>query len=173
LGVLTGIIGCMQANEVIKIILGFENVLSGTLYCYNAKTNQTTTLKITKSKSEFKKVLALKDNFQDHYIGIFCESEVDEISIEEALEKENVQFIDVREYNEKPKLDLPNCYQIPLEELENNLDQINSENNNILFCQTGIRSKTAVEILQNHGIVNCYSLKGGALAIIEPLKSKI
>ena len=173
LGVLTGIIGCMQANEVIKIILGFENVLSGTLYCYNAKTNQTTTLKITKSKSEFKKVLALKDNFQDHYIGISCESEVDEISLEEALEKENVQFIDVREYNEKPKLDLPNCYQIPLEELENNLDQINSENNNILFCQTGIRSKTAVEILQNHDIVNCYSLKGGALAIIEPLKSKI
>ncbi len=173
LGVLTGIIGCMQANEVIKIILGFDDVLSGTLYCYNAKTSQTTTLKITKSESEFKKVLALKNNFQDQYIGISCGSEVDEISLEEALEKENVQFIDVREYNEKPKLDLLNCYQIPLGELENNLDQINSENNNILFCQTGIRSKAAVEILQNHDIVNCYSLKGGALAIIEPLKSKI
>ena len=45
LGVLPGIIGSMQANEVIKIILGFDTVLSGKLYCYNAKKSQTTTLK--------------------------------------------------------------------------------------------------------------------------------
>lgn len=173
LGVLTGIIGCMQANEVIKIVLGFDDVLSGKLYCYNAKTCQTTIIKIPRSNSEFNKVLAGKDNFQDHYNEISCESEVDEISFEEALRKENIRFIDVRDYGELPQLDLPNCDQIPLGELEDKLDQINSENNNILFCQTGIRSKVAVEILQKHNIVNCYSLKGGALATIEPLKSKM
>lgn len=173
LGVLTGIIGCMQANEVIKIILGFDDVLSGKLYCYNAKTSETTTLKINKSDSEFKKILIQKDNFQDQYNQMSCESKVYEISLEEALQKENIQFIDVREYGELPQLDLPNCDQIPLEKLENNLDQINSENNNILFCQTGIRSKAAVEILQKHNILNCYSLKGGAIATIEPLKSKM
>jgi sulfur-carrier protein adenylyltransferase/sulfurtransferase len=173
LGVLTGIIGCMQANEVIKIILGFENVLSGTLYCYNAKTSLTTTLKITKSDSEFQKVLALKDNFQDHYDEILCGSEVDEISLEEALQKENIRFIDVREFGERPQIDLPNCDLIPISMLENNLDQINSENNNIVFCQTGIRSKAAVELLQKHNIINCFSLKGGASAIVEQLKIKM
>jgi sulfur-carrier protein adenylyltransferase/sulfurtransferase len=173
LGVLTGIIGCMQANEVIKIILGFENVLSGTLYCYNAKTSQTTTLTIPRSDIEFNKVLAEKDDFQDHYDDISCGSEVDEISLEEALQKENIWFIDVREFGERPQIDLPNCDLIPIGKLENDLDQINSENNNIVFCQTGIRSRAAVELLQKHNIINCFSLKGGALAIVEQLKIKM
>ena len=41
LGVLPGIIGSMQANEVLKIILGLGNSLSGKLLCYNALTSQT------------------------------------------------------------------------------------------------------------------------------------
>lgn len=172
LGVLTGIIGSMQANEVIKIILGFDNVLSGNLYCYSAKSSQTTILTIPRSDVEFSKVLARKDNFQDHYNELSCGSVVNEISLEEALQKENIRFIDVRELGERPKIDLPNCDLIPIGKLENNLDQINSENNNIIFCQTGIRSKEAVELLQKHDKINCYSLKGGALAIIELLKIK-
>ena len=49
LGVLPGIIGSMQANEVLKIILGIGNVLSGKLLCFNALTNQTSILKVKKS----------------------------------------------------------------------------------------------------------------------------
>ncbi len=40
IGVLPGIIGCMQANEVLKIILGYGEVLAGQLWIFNAKTNQ-------------------------------------------------------------------------------------------------------------------------------------
>lgn len=166
LGVLPGIIGTMQANEVIKMILGFDGVLSGKLLCYNAKTNQTTQLKITKSISEFENALHRKDDYNE----ISCETQVPEISTEDALQKDHIQFIDVREYDEQPKLEFPNCIQIPLNELEQNLNQINSNNTKILFCQYGIRSKTAVEILQKHNITNCYSLKGGVIAILEHLK---
>lgn len=173
LGVLPGIMGSMQANEVIKIVLGFDTVLSGKLFCYNAKTCQTNILTITRSPSEFKKVWGRKDNFDSHYEEISCETPIAEISAEEAMQKENVQFIDVRELNELPKLDLSNCDQIPLGELEQQLAQIHSEKNIIVVCQTGIRSKTAITLLQKHNIFNCHSLKGGALALIEQLKIKL
>ena len=167
LGVLPGIIGSMQANEVIKIILAFDNVLSGKLLCYNARTTHTSTLKINKSDIEFEKVLQRKDNFQEDNEKVSCENSVIEISAEELLKMNNIQFVDVREPNEQPSLDLQNCIQIPLKELEQNLDKINSNNTNVLFCQSGVRSRAAVEILKNHNINNCYSLKGGVSTIIE------
>lgn len=169
LGVLPGIIGTMQANEVIKIILGFDGVLSGKLLCYNSRTTEVSTLKISKSKHEFENITALKDTYSPRS----CKIQVKEISIEDALKKDRIQFIDVREYHEQPQLDLPNCMHIPLSRLEQNQNKVNLKNTNILFCQYGIRSKTAVEILQRHNISNCYSLKGGVLALLKHLKIKI
>ena len=173
LGVLSGIIGTMQANEVIKIILDFDKVLSGKLFCYNAKTNQTSTLKITKSITEFENVLAQKDNFQKEQYDASCKTIIQEISAEEVLQKDNIQFIDIREPHEQPRLDLKNCIQIPLDKLQQNINQINSNNTNIIFCQSGMRSKTAVDLLQKHNITNCFSLKGGISVITEQLIMKI
>ena len=173
LGVLPGIIGTMQANEVIKIILGFDNVLSGKLFCFNARTSETITLKITKSASEIENVKALEDSFSNLDLDSFCESPVAEISVEEAIQLGNSLFIDVRELGEKPSVELVNCIQIPLGKLEQELDQIDSEKNKILFCQTGIRSRKAVKILQEHSQHNCYNLKGGAETILAHQKLEI
>lgn len=167
LGVLPGIIGSMQANEVLKLILGLGNVLSGKLLCYNALTAETLTLTVNKSEIEINKILNQKDTFQDSQTAYNCDISFNEISVEKALQKENVQFIDVRETHEQPKVNIINVVQIPLSELEQQLDKINSEKENIIFCQSGIRSKKAVVLLQENNINNCYSLKEGALAIIE------
>lgn len=167
LGVLPGIIGTMQANEVLKIILGFDGVLSGKLLCFNAKTSETITLKVEKNDSEVEKVLARKDNFQTFNYDAFCDLFELEISAEEIIHLENVQFFDVRELGEQPQLDFENCIQIPLSELEQNIGQIDSEKNNILFCQTGSRSKSAVNLLKKHKVQNCYSLKDGVQAILK------
>ncbi|HMC01965.1 MAG TPA: HesA/MoeB/ThiF family protein [Flavobacteriaceae bacterium] len=173
LGVLTGIIGSMQANEVIKIILGFRDVLSGKLFCYNAKTSQTTTLKINRNDSEFKKVLKQKNNLKALHEDISCETLIQEITAEDTLEKKQVMFIDVRESYEQPELNIPKCFNIPLSQLVDNLNQINSKHTNIFVCQSGIRSKKAVRIAQEHGITNCYSLKGGISELIQLFKIKI
>ena len=173
LGVLPGIIGTMQANEVIKIILDFENVLSGKLFCYDSRTSQTSSLKIYKSDAQFEKVLARKDNFQDDYVRVSCKTPIREISAEDVLHLDNVQFIDVREAHEQPHFTLQNCIQIPLGQLECNLNKIDNNKTNILFCQSGIRSKTAVEFLQKHNITNCYSLIDGVSTIMQHLKMKI
>jgi len=167
LGVLPGIIGSMQANEVLKLIFGLGNVLSGKLLCYNALTAETITLTVNKSELEINKVLDHKDTFQDRQSAFNCDISFNEISVEKVIQKENVQFIDVRETHELPKVDIINPVQITLSVLEQHLDKIDSEKEKIIFCQSGIRSKKAVALLQKNQINNCYSLREGAQAIIE------
>jgi len=172
LGVLTGIIGSMQANEVIKMILGFDHVLSGKLLCYSAKTATITTIKVKKTEEAFQKTHALNGDLSKLHSEVSGENEIQEISVEEALHKENVQFIDIRERDEYPHIEIPPSLQIPMETLEEHLNRLHTNKEYILFCQSGIRSKAAVHLLQEFGIPHCHSLQGGALAITEHLKTK-
>ena len=96
-------------------------------------------------------------------------NEITNISVDEAREKlkdPNVQFIDVRELHEQPKIKNFNVIEIPLSVLENQLDLISRVEEKAIFCQSGIRSKTAVSILKKYHINNCYSIKEGASEII-------
>ena len=167
LGVLPGVIGTMQANEVLKIILELGNVLSGKVLYYNALTAQTTSLKINKSEKEIQKVLNTKPYFDTVDEEFKCTILNPEISIKEAYKNKTLQFIDVRESEEQPKIESLNPVYLPLSELENNLDKIDAKKTKVIFCQAGIRSKSAVSILQKHHINNSYSIKEGALEIIE------
>tara|TARA_R110002073_G_scaffold56835_8_gene144444 strand:+ start:1101 stop:2177 length:1077 start_codon:yes stop_codon:yes gene_type:complete len=173
LGVLPGIIGTMQANEVLKIILGFAGVLSGKLFCYNSKTTETYSLKINKSNSEFEKALNKKENFKNLAYDFNCKAFINEISVKDVSKIKNVHYLDVRELHETPKISLDNCVQIPLKELGTKIHEIPTDKTIIAFCQSGIRSNTAAEILLQHNITNCFSLKEGAQAIIEQLKTEL
>ncbi|MFL1011456.1 molybdopterin-synthase adenylyltransferase MoeB [Flavisericum labens] len=166
LGVLPGIIGSMQANEVLKIILGIGNPLSGKLLCYNALTVQSSILKINKSKGEIQKVLNVKANFnKKKIINEDCEYNFSKVSFEAILEKENIQFIDIREPHELPKIERLEVTYIPLSQLEKNLDLMDSKKEKAFFCQSGIRSKKAVSMLKTLKIENCFSIKEGASEI--------
>jgi len=172
LGVLPGIIGCMQANEVFKIVLDFEDVLTGKLLNYNAKTAQSSIISFSKLAVELEKTLSPKEDFKEKDEKS-SETQVRIISASEAFQLDNPQFIDVREYGEYPQLNLTNYVHIPLDKIEHQIKQIHSEKVNILFCQTGTRSIAAVQILQGLGYTNCYTLEGGVFAIIAQLKIKM
>ena len=165
LGVLPGIIGSMQANEVLKIILSIGDVLSGKLLCYNALTSQTSTLKVKKNEAIFQSVLKYKDNFHKKENNFNCEFEIIPISIETILNEENIQFIDVREPHEQPKIENLPVITIPLSQLEHNLEKIDRTKKKVVFCQSGIRSKHAIELLQKLDIQNCFSIAEGASEI--------
>jgi adenylyltransferase/sulfurtransferase len=171
LGVLPGIIGTMMANEVIKIILEFDHVLSGKLLCYNSRTTDISTLKISRNQSEFDKILQHK-KLIDTYENEFCNVSVNEISEVELATLNNIQFVDVREPHEQPKLDMTNCIEIPLGELESKLSLLDTDKAQVVFCQSGIRSKKAVELLMRKGFNNTFSFKGAVLSIIESQKIK-
>lgn len=161
LGVLPGIIGTMQANEVLKIILEIGEVLSGKLECYNALTNEKFTIKVEKSEKVIKDILKNSRDFNKRKMNSFCMVEDFEVSIKQLLHKENVQFIDVRELNEQPKVEGIPVTSIPLSSFLEHLDLIDVDKKKAVFCQSGIRSKMAVFILNKHNIHNCYSINEG------------
>ncbi|MFM9826517.1 ThiF family adenylyltransferase [Flavobacterium sp.] len=159
LGTSVGLIGMLQANEVLKMILGIGEVLSGELLVYNLLTNDQQ--KYSFSKSDVK-VMSVLD-FEEKYNNF-----IEEISAFEALELANspeVFFLDVRNFDETPQINLPNSIQIPLDYLEKELSQLDSNLALIVFCQSGIRSKKAVELLRKYDFKNVKSIIGGAIAI--------
>ena len=172
LGVLPGIIGTMMANEVIKIILEFEHVLSGRLLCYNSRTAQMPTLRIKRIQSQIDETLNNK-TLSREYKTKPCDVAINEISENDLKALKNVQFIDVREAHEQPKLEMKNCLEIPIAKLESNLNKLNKKKAQILFCQSGMRSKKAAKILLENKFKNVYSFKDGIHPLIEALKTKV
>ena len=73
--------------------------------------------------------------------------------------------IDVRELNELPKIKNIAVQTIPLSILNSEIKNINTTKTNLLFCQSGTRSRMAVSILNKHNIYNCFSLKDNAVVI--------
>ncbi len=173
LGVLPGIIGSMQANEVLKLILGKGHILSGELLCYNALTAKTTTLKIKRNDAIVQSVLKQASGFQKKEIDISCSNDEIEVALANIIHEENLQFIDVREAHEQPKVEHLNVASIPLSKLEYNIDKIDITKKNILFCQSGVRSKKAVKMLQKLNFKNCFSLIEGTNEINDFLKNKV
>ncbi|MDO6758829.1 HesA/MoeB/ThiF family protein [Tamlana sp. 2_MG-2023] len=166
LGVLPGIIGTMQANEVLKIILGIGQVLSGKLLCYNALTLQNLILKIQRSEEAIQSVLKDKANFHNKHVEtVNCALEPDSVSIADIKLDENIQFVDVREAHEQPKVEGVSVIDIPLSELEDEYINIDPSKKTYVFCQAGIRSQRAVEILEEIGVPNCFSIEEGASEI--------
>lgn len=165
LGVLPGIIGTMQANEVLKLILNIGDLLSGKVLYYNALTTQSSVLKINRSKKEIQKVLASESFFDTLGDEINCESPVPVASIKAVYKNKNCLFIDVREPGELPIVNGLNSILIPFSELEKNIEKLNSDKTKFIFCQAGVKSKQAVSILQQYNINNSLSLTEGAAEI--------
>ncbi|WP_278035402.1 HesA/MoeB/ThiF family protein [Flavobacterium nitratireducens] len=170
MGISVGIIGMFQANEVLKMVLGIGNVLSGELLIYNMLTNDQQKFDLVRTSENS----LSKSDFEKKYNSI--PAPVLEISARLALEKINdsqVLFLDVRNVEELPKVRFRNGIQIPLSELENNLSILDSNKKILVYCQSGIRSKTAVEILKKNQFPNVQSVSGGALKLEEVIANNI
>lgn len=163
LGVLPGIIGTLQANEVLKIILGIGTTLKGKLLSYNAKNNQTYTISIPKSDYTISKEAFYANNSLEFQ----CTTPIKHIDFEKAIQLEKVQFIDVRAPHETPKLNLEHCICIPLDQISDNLHRIDKHANKVFVCQSGIRSQKAIAFLEKFDYKNCYNLEGGMQSIIK------
>lgn len=172
LGVLPGIIGTMQANEALKIILDIGESLSGKLYCFNALTNQSSTLGIARNEDEIAKVKGRGYHFETLDDSFFCSSIASEITMEDTI-NEDIQYIDVRELHEQPRMELECLLEIPLGALSNQMHIISKNKIIVVFCQSGIRSQQAITILKEHNINNCWSLKDGVAAFEKTVSKTI
>ncbi|BDD09531.1 molybdenum cofactor biosynthesis protein MoeB [Fulvitalea axinellae] len=171
LGVLPGIIGSMQANEVLKLILGIGSTLSGKLLCYNALTNQSVTMKVQRTDLAEKERVSLGDHSSETMES--CSFDVPTVTLDQAIEMSDVLFVDVREPYELPAVSGLDHISIPLRELEMNSGEIETGKTIVFFCQSGARSQEAVTLSHKLGIGDCYSLKEGATELNEILAEEI
>lgn len=166
LGVLPGIIGSLQANEVIKVLTGVGEPLAGRLFLFDAASFTTRTLKVYKNPAtEIKELI----NYEQ-----FCglddtpDKQVKEISVQDLLDYKtkgvDFQLIDVREPHEY-SISHIDGELIPLGAIVESAHKIARDKPVILHCRSGIRSAKAIKELENSfDFENLYNLKGGILA---------
>ena len=179
LGVLPGIIGSMQASEVIKVITGVGEPLVGRLFLLDAASFETRILKVRSNPNT--KIEGLID--YQMFCGIVPEKEaadanaVKEISVQElqALKDQNeaFQLIDVREPFEYDIANL-DALLIPLSSVLENADKVEKNKKVVIHCKSGARSAKAIKLLQEaNGFENLYNLKGGILAYAREIDETV
>lgn len=158
LGVLPGIIGTFQANEVIKIICGIGNVLSGKLLIFDALSMSQHI--VGYEKTEQAQITSLSET------AIYCNSafNFEELTFEDYLNKKDEFFVlDVRTGSERKQFHLES-HHIPLSELEQRFKEINTTKPILVYCQSGKRSAQAIQLLKTQQLANTlYNLKDGLL----------
>lgn len=159
LGVLPGIIGSLQANEVLKIVAQIGEPLVNQIFLLDALSFNTRKLRINKN---FNIKIEHLPNILD-YCVIIKEITTEELKLMIAR-NEDFQLIDVREIAEYKEFNL-NGTLIPLGKLRNEIHQIERDKKVIIHCKSGVRSQKAIQLLENEfGFSNLYQLKGGIMA---------
>ncbi|MEN0054726.1 MAG: HesA/MoeB/ThiF family protein [Mucilaginibacter sp.] len=154
---LAGIVGCMQANEVIKYITKTGELLVGRILIFDAQSMQSRIIKIgSTSKTPVR--------------GLSKTVEIPAVSVHELKERiadDSIELVDVRTEQERYAFDIGGIH-IPLDELEGYLAYFTDPKPKVLYCATGKRSDEAVKlILKKIPGANVFSLTGGLKAYLE------
>jgi molybdopterin/thiamine biosynthesis adenylyltransferase/rhodanese-related sulfurtransferase len=175
LGILPGLLGIIQATEVIKLILGKGDSLAGRLLLVDALAMRFRELKLRKNPDcpacgTHPTIHALID--YNEFCGIRGEetpltSTVPEISVEDfkrRLDRGDDFFVlDVREPHEYQICNL-NGYLMPLGDVPKRVHELDSSRDIVVHCRSGVRSAKAVDFLRQAGFRKVQNLAGGILA---------
>ncbi len=182
LGVLPGIIGSLQALEVIKVITGIGDLLNGRFYIFDALTFESRTFKIRRNPANplngtNPTIKELIDYEQFCGLKTVEKSTVKEITVKELydlqVKGESFQLIDVREPHEYDIVNI-GAELIPLATVAANAGRIAKDKKVIVHCKVGGRSAKAIQELQDKfGFDNLYNLKGGILAYIDEVQPEL
>jgi molybdopterin/thiamine biosynthesis adenylyltransferase/rhodanese-related sulfurtransferase len=176
LGVLPGIIGCIQALQTIKLILGKGQTLVGRLLLFDALNLKFRELKLRKNPAcpicGAEPTITKLINYEE-FCGIRGEeyappTQVPEITpgdVKKMMdEKKSFVLIDVREPHEYQICRIDGAKLIPLGEVARRMHELNSADDIVVHCRSGMRSAQAVEFLMKSGFRRIHNLKGGILA---------
>ena len=187
LGVLPGIIGVMQAIEAIKLIVGIGEPIIGKLIHFDALKMKFREFKLRKDPkcpvcSENPSITELID--YDQFCGIPQakaaeeeESHVPSITASELKAKfdrnEKFVLLDVREPFEYDICRIPNSRLIPLGQLASRMSELDSADEIVLQCKTGVRSARALKLLQEAGFGKLWNVDGGIAAWADEVDSSV
>ncbi len=175
LGILPGVVGTMQASEVVKLIIGEGTPLIGRLLFIDVLNMEPRMLKLRKDPEcpvcgENPSITELIDYQEFCGIGRGEKTEeeppkVEEITVEEfSVIKDNkadIVLIDVREPHEYEICNIEGSKLIPLGELKDRTDELNPQDDIVIHCHHGGRSMKAATFLVENGFNKVKNLKGG------------
>ena len=176
LGILPGVVGLIQATEVVKLILGQGEPLKGRLLLYDALAMRFRELKLRKNPDcpvcgLHPTVTKLIDYHQ--FCGVPKQTEVPQVAsgdispieVKARLDRgDDFQLIDVREVFEHQIGNIPQAKLIPLGELPKRLNEVDPSRDVVVHCKMGGRSAKAADLLRANGYTKVLNMTGGILA---------
>lgn len=189
LGVLCGIIGSLQVNETLKLVLDRGEPLTGRLVLFDALGMKFREMKLRKDKNcpicgENPTIKELID--YEQFCGIMPpQEETDDSALEiEPAEvkrmldaKEAFKLIDVRNKVEYDICNIEGATLIPLDEIEERnperLSDYQKDEPIVLHCKAGVRSMKALKAMQDMGYSNVKSMRGGITEWSETVDSSV
>jgi len=184
LGILPGLVGVIQATEVIKLILGRGEPLIGRLLLVDALGMKFRELRLRKNPDcpacgTHPTVTKLIDYNQ--FCGIRgeekpVEAAIPEIQVEELKRRldagDDIFVLDVREPHEYQICNIGG-HLIPLNDLPKRVNELDSSREIVAHCKMGGRSAKAVQFLRQAGFQKVSNLKGGILAWADRVDPKM
>jgi sulfur-carrier protein adenylyltransferase/sulfurtransferase len=176
LGILPGTIGLIQATETVKLILGIGEPLIGRLLLYDALAMRFRELKLRRNPEcpvcgDHPTITELID-YQE-FCGIpnqvhepaAVEGDIDPVDVKAKIDRgDSFVLLDVREPHEYQICNIPSAKLIPLGDLPKRVSELNSADEIIAHCKSGVRSAKAVDFLKQAGFKKVRNMKGGILA---------
>jgi len=184
LGILPGLVGLIQATEVIKLVLGSGQPLIGRLLLVDALGMKFRELKLRKNPDcvvcgSHPTVTKLID--YEEFCGLRGQEKpvntgVPEITVEELKQRldarEDLFILDVREPHEYNICNL-NGHLIPLNDLPRRVHELDPSKEMVVHCRSGARSARAVGFLRQAGFSKARNLAGGILAWADRIDPKV
>src|SRR5438874_1130401 len=185
LGILPGLVGVIQATEVIKLILGKGEPLIGRLLLVDALAMKFRELKLRKNPDcpacgAHPTITKLID--YNEFCGIrgeekpVTETGISEMQVEELKRRldagDNLFVLDVREPHEYQICNIGG-HLIPLGDLPKRVNELDSSREIVAHCRSGVRSAKAVGFLQQAGFKKVHNLAGGILAWADKIDPKM
>ena len=177
-GVLPGVIGTLQANEIIKLIVGGGKNLIGRVVTFDAWNLKWRELKIHKNDAcpicgKNRTITEIEEFDYEDFCGLTQqraeEAEVEGIEPQELKRRmdagEKLTIVDVREPHERAIAKFPEAKVIPIGQLERRQKELDPSVDTVFVCKEGKRSILAVNTLREAGYQGpLFNLKGGTNA---------
>ena len=186
LGVLPGIIGCIQATEILKLALGKGSSLLGRLLLFNALDMKFRELKLRRDTQcplcgDNPSITKLID--YEMFCGITPEPESStqnpyEVTVHDMKQaladpKLGIKVIDVREPDEYEIAHIDGVPLFPLSTLSQRFTELDPNQQYYIHCKIGVRSMKALKFLREQGFKYLKNVKGGITAWADEIDPNV
>ncbi len=179
LGILPGLIGCIQATEGVKLILGKGSSLIGRLLLYDALQMKFQEFKVRRNPKcpmcgdkptitqliDYEQFCGVRGQETPAPASTDWEWEITVDELKKRLDRNDRVFIlDVRNPEEFQICRIPGSTLLPLPELPQRFRELDQDQEMVIHCKSGMRSLKATNFLRQQGFRKVKNLKGGILA---------